>query len=65
MAWNTENFIKEYLTRFSWVFWVLLLFMTMFIDWIIKVFPEVSEVAKTDDIYIFGNKHTVFVDKSH
>ena len=34
----------------------------MFIEWIIKRF---SEVAKTNDIYIFGNKHIVFVDKSH
>ena len=37
----------------------------MFIDWIIKRFSEVSEVAKTNDFYIFGNKHIVFVDKSH
>ena len=62
MAWNTENSMKEYLTTFSWVFWVLLLFITMFIDWIIKCF---SEVKKTNDIYIFGKKHIVFVDKSH
>ena len=65
MAWNTENSMKEYLTTFSWVFWVLLLFITMFIDWIIKLFSEVSEVVKTDDIYMFGKKHIVFVDKSH
>ena len=37
----------------------------MFIDWIIKRFSEVSEVAKTNDINIFGNKHIVFVDTSH
>ena len=37
----------------------------MFIDWIIKHFLEVSEVVKTDDIYMFGKKHIVFVDKSH
>ena len=34
----------------------------MFIDRIIERF---SEVAKTDDIYIFSNNHIVFVDKSH
>ena len=65
MAWNTENYMKEYLTTFSWVFWVLLLFRTMFTDWIIKRFLEVSEVAKTNAVYIFGNNHFVFVDKSH
>ena len=65
MAWNPENSMKEYLTTFFWVFWVLLLFLTMFIDWIIKSFSEVSEVAKTNDIYIFGTKHIVFVDKIH
>ena len=65
MAWNTENSMKEYLTTFFWVFSVLLLFTTMFIDWIIKRFSEVSEVAKTNDINTFGNKHIVFVDKSH
>ena len=65
MAWNTENSMKEYLTTFSWVFWVFLLFLTMIIDWKIKRFSEVSEIAKTNDIYIFGNKHIVFVDKSH
>ena len=36
----------------------------MFIDWIIKCLSEVLEVAKTNDIYIFGNKDIVFVDKS-
>ena len=65
MAWNTEKSVKEYLTTFSWVFWVLLLFITMFIDRIIKRFSEFLEVMKTNDIYIFGNKHIVFVDKSH
>ena len=45
--------------------WVLLLFITMFTDWIIKCFSEVLEVAKTNGIYIFGNKHIAFVDKSH
>ena len=44
---------------------MLLLFITMFIDRIIKHFSEVAEVAKTNDIYMFGKKHIVFVDKSH
>ena len=61
MAWRTENSMKECLITFSWMFWVLLLFITMFLDWIIKC---VSEVAKTSDIYILGNKHIVSVDKS-
>ena len=62
MAWKIDNSMKEGLTTSSWVF---LLFITMFIDWIIKSFSEVLEVAKTNDIQIFGNKHIVFVDKSH
>ena len=57
-----ENSMKECLTKFSWVFWVLSLFITMFIDWIIKRFTEVLEVGKTNDIQIFGNKHIIFVD---
>ena len=44
---------------------MLLLFITMFTDLIIKRFSEVSAVAKTNDIYIFDNKHIVSVDKSH
>ena len=60
MAWNTENSMKGYLTIFAWVFWVLLLFISMLTDWIIKRF---SEVAKTNDIYILGTKHIVFVIK--
>ena len=58
MALNTENSMKEYLTTFSWVFWVLLLFITMFTDWIIKHFSEV-----TNDIYMFGKKHIVLLIK--
>ena len=41
------------------------LFITMFTDWIIKRFSDVSEAAKTNEINIFWNKHIVFVDKSH
>ena len=65
MAWNTENSVKEYLITFFWVFGVFVLVTTMFIDRVIKHFSEVSEVAKTNDIYIFSNNHIVFVDKSH
>ena len=31
-----QNGMKECLATFFWVFWVLLLFITMFIDWIIE-----------------------------
>ena len=44
---------------------MLILLITMFTDSIIKRFSEVLEVAKTNDIYIFSNKHIVFVDESH
>ena len=58
--WKFYDRVFNNITR---VFWVLLLFITMCIDWIIKRFSEVLEVAKTNDIYIFGKKHIVFVDK--
>ena len=61
MARNIENSMKVCLTTFSWVFWVLLLLTTMFIDWIIKHFSEVLEVAKTNDIQIFDNKHILLI----
>ena len=54
MAWNTENSMKEYLTTFSWVFWVLLLFITMFTDWIIKRFRKLMT-------FTFSAKSTLFL----
>ena len=46
MAWNTEKSMKEYLTTFSWVFWVLLFtfsaISTLFL--LIKVIKNLSKV---------------------
>ena len=40
MAWKIGNSMKECMT-FSLEFWTLLMFITVFIDWIIKLFREI------------------------
>ena len=35
ISWKNENSMKESLTTLFWVFWVLLIFITMFNNWII------------------------------
>ena len=61
MAWKMENFMTECLTTFSWVFWVLLIFITMFIHWISKCFLDVSEVKKKLMKFRFSAISTLFL----
>ena len=50
------KFYERVLDNISWVFWALLIFITVFIDWIIKCFSGNSELAKTNDRF-YGTKY--------
>ena len=56
MAWKIGNSMKECMT-FSWEFWAFLIFITVFIDWIIKLFREIRKSRKLMTCRFYGNKY--------
>ena len=56
MVWKTGNSMKECMT-FFWAFWALLIFRTVFTDWIIKLFREIRKSRKLMTCRFYGNKY--------
>ena len=60
MTWKIGNSMKECMT-FSWEFWALLIFITVFIAWIIKFFREIRKSRKLTTCRFYGNIKYMFL----